>query len=674
MSGLAFDPRQSERRPDFALTVLRLIIPLLGIWAIYAQMSVLLGRTFHGLLSAAWLPAVSLLLFTIVCRKYRTDAIPTRSVSEPTDVAASRVIAFALLSISGLMTWRPGHPIAAAIYLLAAIFVLAWTGDRWTKSAIPGESGSAKRESIIVLIVMIASMIIALCEHRVNWDDAKYLHIVASTLDYPDHPMLVYENLHGVAGLKIYHPSVQLQTYELLVAAISKISGITHITVYYLILPPLWSALAVIAQWTLIRRLAGKHSALALVATFLLLAVWGSQRSYGAFAFDFVGRGIFLTFAVPALISAALDFAEKRTFLNWLHLFFGVWTGCMLTSTAYAVAPAAVILVLIACHGFAFKKLPDLMIGALAILWCPVLLAYVTWIAPIVVPIDVDSPGGAHFVFRGLQGRIALVLFAIAPFSLILVRWRSGSWLLRYVSICFLILLSGILLSFIGKYSSILSWRLLWAIPAPAIIGVGLAATIVFIQQRLASLPKLQTMTIPAVLALIVIAFVLAGKTVVFQNFRWPAPKVHQSPYNVARSLVDCSKSTDLILAPPEAAVPMAGLRGAPPLIAVRGHHLGYLSVQWGNEETVRRKRLFNVVQGKLNSPEDISWARAQLEAGSINRIMLTKQNSELDALRSLLRSLNVERLEKSSWEIWLPNTTAKEAMQFRTCVERIDK
>jgi hypothetical protein len=660
------------KRSDIFARVLRAAVLVTGVWAIYAQVSVLTRRTFHDLLSNAWIPALVVVLLVFISRKISIQNGSEVSKENPS-TTLQRVGLVALFSIIGFVIWRPGHPIAAAIYGVAVLWMLVSISDRINASAIPKENQSKQDSWGVVLIVMVASMIVALCEHRVNWDDAKYLHIVANTLEHPDEPMLLYENLHGVSGLKIFHPTVQLQTYELLVATIAKVFGIGHVQVYYLILPPIWAALSVIAQWILLRRIAGQHAALALIAVFVVLCVMGGHRSYGAFAFDFVGRGIFTTFAIPALISASLDYAEKRNIENWMYLFLITWTGCLLTSSAYAVVPVAVCLVLIACYGFSFSKVRDFLLGLLAVVWCPLLLAYVTFIAPVVIPLDVDSPGNAHTMFPRTQGKIALILFGLAPFFVLLARWHSARWLLRYTGLVSVILMNGVLLTFVGQHSSILSWRLLWAVPVPVVIGTGIAASIALVQHRYNSLAWVRLMAAPLGVAIIFLAFVFRGETAVFRNFGWPSPKMHKSAYNTARSFVQCSKPTDLVLAPPEIAIPMAGLVGAPSQIAVRSHHLAYLSAQWGREETGRRNRLFNIAQGKQASPEAIRWAKKQLEASTINRIFLDKEDQKIGPFRETLRSMNLDHVQMGSWEIWVLHTSPQESMQLRSCLNQAE-
>ena len=659
------------QRSDPFMVILRAAILVVGIWAIYAQVSVLIGRTFHELLTGAWIPALGLLFVTAAWRKSGPSIDIPASELQLSSEYRRRIILLALVSVAGVVIFRPGNWIAAAIYVIAVFMIFALIGDRLTQRTVPNESTSTKHQSWIVMIVIVASMVVTICDHRLNWDDAKYLRHVVNAIEYPDEPMMVYEHLHGVKELKIYHPSVRLQTYELTVAAISKLSGMSYLFVFYLLLPPIWAGLAVMAQWELIRRLAGKHATLALLATFVLLVVWGRYRSYGDFAFDFVGFGIFVMFAVPALILATLDFAEKRNLRTWILLFLATWTGCLFTSTAYAVAPVAVSLVLISCYGVLFPKIREFTFGFLATAWCPLLLAYVAFVAPIVPPIDVDSPGNAHFVFTGAQGRIALVLFAVAPFLLLFKRLQSSRWMLRYTALTFLILLSGFTLNWIGRVSSLLSWRLLWAIPVPVIIGVGFAAAIDICQKRLRLSGTRRNFTALAGLAALAFTFSITGKTVLYRNFQWPALKVDQTSYPDVLSLVQCSTPTDLVLAPTQVAVPTSGLLGAPSLIAVRGHYLSYLSGQWGEAETARRKRLLNVVQGKRNSMADIVWTRDQIFSGPINRIVLKKQQTNLQPLKDMLLSLKVDRVELNKWELWLPNTTGQEAMQLRSCLER---
>jgi hypothetical protein len=128
-----------------------------------------------------------------------------------------------------------------------------------------------------------------------------------------------------------------------------------------------------------------------------------------------------------------------------------------------------------------------------------------------------------------------------------------------------------------------------------------------------------------------------------------------------------------MVLAPPEMAIPMAGLIGAPSQVAVRSHHLAYLSAQWGQEETKRRNRLFNIVQGKLNTPEGIEWAKKQLDASSINRIFLAKDHPEVDPFRKTLEGLNLHHTALGDWEIWLLHDTQEEFMRLQTCLKQTE-
>ena len=672
------------RQQDVFERILHVVIEVLGIWGLYAQSSVLLGRTFRELLAGVWIPAVALVALKIVQRRWQPVHRTKDESEEPyagnpdgankdhrLSPRTSQVVVLALLSITGMVILIPGNLPALALYAFCAAFLLYRMGHRVRASTVPQAYESNKYQAATVLLVIFASMIVTLCEHRVNWDDANYLQKIASALEHQDQPMLVYENLHGIEDLKINHPGWRLQTYELMVAAISKWFGISHLFVYYLALPPIWAGLAVIAQWSLIRRLAGRHASLALISTFVVLAVWGHHRSFGAFAFDFTGRGIFLTFTMPALISATLHFAENSSFKTWLYLFLTVWTACLFSSAAYALAPVAVCFVLIACYGVSLNKVQAFACGVLATIWCLFIMVYFVVIAPVVPAVNVDAPGGAHTVFRGMQGRIAYILFALAPFFVWMARLKSSPWMLRYSILTALVLLNGIVLEFIGKYYSGLSWRLLWAVPIPLIIGVGIAAGIHACKEHFTLFRKLGHGASLIILALIAFGFAMTGRTVLFNNFGSPAVKMDKSAFPTVRALANCSNSADLMLAPTEIAVPVAGFIGAPSLIAVRNHFLSRLSVQWGKEETRRRKRLFDAVNGKRNTPEDMEWVRNQILSTPINRIVLNRKNEQLASMRNMLRSLKFNKVELGSWELWLPHTTPQQAIKLQKCLEQ---
>jgi hypothetical protein len=662
---------QSVSARDPFEKLLYVVVVILGVWGIYAQLTVLLGRSFLDLLAGTWISVLALGVFALILRGALRRGSAADWKHPEVGLSAPRVLGLAILAAAGLLIGGPGNPLVAGGYVLAMVLLAAMTGDHGMKFTVPQDFKRVEHRTGLVLLVLLAAIAVALGEHKANWDDANYLQTVANTLENQDQPLLVYENLHGVEDLKINHPAWRLQTYLLLVAGLAESLGVSYLKMYYLVLPPIWAGMAVIALWSILRRFAGSLAGLALATTFIVLVTWGSYRSYGSFSFAqlYTGRGIFLTFAVPALISATFQFAEKPNFRSWLYLFLTTWMGCLFSSTAYAVAPVAVALTLIACCGVTLRPFRRLMAGALAVAWCPLVMAYAVWVAPVVAAVDVDSRGGAHWIFSGTQGQVAFILFGLAPFFVVLARAQSSRWFLRYFALCFLIFFSGVVLDFSGKLFTGLSWRMLWAVPVPALIGVGTATGIDLCSKRVARNPKFRVVVTLILLASVAATFSFAGNTVVFRNFGWPRLKVDTSAFRVAQALVRCSKPTDLVLAPTRIAVPMAGLIAAPSLIGVRGHFLSRLSAQWGEEETQRRRRLFRMVAGKDVSAENIAWAQNEILTSPIRRIVLYRNDDKTGPLKDLLRSLDIPQAEIRGWEIWLPHNSTEEVAEVRSCL-----
>ena len=151
---------------DIFSRILRNTLILLGIWGMYAQISVLIGRSFHQLLTGSWLPLLVILFLIFYFRKPALQIKEKSEEGRAMDGGNRTLVLLGLASIAGMLIFRPGNPISALIYVSLVLISLSRIGDSVKTSTVPGENTYNQKQNWIVVVVIVASMIIALCEHR----------------------------------------------------------------------------------------------------------------------------------------------------------------------------------------------------------------------------------------------------------------------------------------------------------------------------------------------------------------------------------------------------------------------------------------------------------------------------------------------------------------------------
>lgn len=638
------------------VTVLDAAIALFASWTLYANALVFSGASFDALLRSSFVPLVATVGFLAWLRSGPRDgvaqaidgtALPPRLLLA--GVAAVAVAAWAATG-AWLACWILGLGIAALLWRTAA------------PAATHGRSEPEKRASpIAVGLAVVAAVVVTLCAHRADSDDALYLNLAVTALDRPGEPLLAVDGLHGEPDLPFQSSFYRLPAYELLVAAGSHTSGLDPAQVYYLWAPALGAALAVLAIAAALSALGARAPGLALAVSLLALLAWGdSHRTIGNFSFVrlFQGKALLATALVPAIVAYAARFLDRPDARRWALLAAAQIAALGLSATAIVVAPLAAALVLlsglgsswriVAAGGAASGYLPIAALLALAQAEPQTHFGRESTVTTVAAAVDTA-------LGHGVRAELALwALLATPAFA----TSASSRRLLAGIAVGGFLLLNPWLAPAIDGLQDGLGWRLLWAIPFPllfALLGDGLVAA------GPASVGGRAVSRLGA--AALVAVFVLAPApwTISAANRTQLArPDVKQGPgRNVALAAVAATPPDGAVLAPGEIACWIPTLRHHPRVVVVRSRFLDTVARGRGMaeaEERLRLQRYLEVPRGKTVAPpseSDASWFAGQLRRRRVDTVVVPVRLPWHREASRALRASGFVRRPSGAYEIW---------------------
>ncbi len=188
-------------------------------------------------------------------------------------------------------------------FLLAlAISVLPLAFKRHESPQLtPSGACRAHRDTLSILILVIAGILLTLFLHRPDADDELYLGMAFSLLDNADQPI---QNLPGY-GAGIYANEFSgIGAYEPLKAMVSYLTGLPLLDSYYLLVPSLMSALTVIITYRLLREFVPEGWLFGMLFFFVVMLAWGDvHRTLANFGFVrmFQGKSVLVSAVVPVL-------------------------------------------------------------------------------------------------------------------------------------------------------------------------------------------------------------------------------------------------------------------------------------------------------------------------------------------------------------------------------------
>lgn len=472
----------------------------------------------------------------LAARPGRADPVPAapppRGASRllPVNAAAgvAAAVLFAFTDVPWVVVW--------SLWLVAAGCAVVASADRSAevRAAVGGW------EVAIVAAWAVALALLALLLRGADADDAYYVHLASWVAAHGEFPLrdVAYSDQVFPA---LYFPPVF--SFEALAGVVANAAHVSAPSVVYLAVPPVSGVLIVLAFWRLLRawRVRARSAALTVAFVFLLFDA-PEHLTYGSFfvARVWQGKVLFLVILVPLLLALLQEYAAGGGRRRLLLLFAAGVAAVGLTSSAIFVVPV------IAAGGLApaIVRSPRSAVAGLAAacaypLGAGAVTLAVGGRAPAVYTASQTVPDVlAHYVLgTGVLALVALTAVLVGPTLL----GRPGRLVAGAVLLVGLLLTPGvppIILDLTGLGRVL--WRLNWALPAAALVGV--LATAV-------AAPRGRALTAAALCG----AIVLAGTPV------WSSP--HGGPLRIglrykiggtaaAHAILAQSGRGDVILAP----------------------------------------------------------------------------------------------------------------------------
>ena len=644
-------------------------------WTAYVHLITATHSSFNTLLQGlpfAALIAVAATIgwFHLAESTRRPDSASDRGGGATTPAAAStdcsgsvRMAPFIVLALAMLWTGllAAGMPYPVFWWVALTASFCAWVCNLRGTPHTAGDSdiGGGRHAAKITLVVAAAAIGVTLAASRPDPDDAFHLSIPATLLRFPQQPVLLHDTLYRLPDAPILTPFYRLGSYDVLIGTLSRITGIDHLAIAYLLLPSLFAALCVLAWAFLLRRIVPARWPSVLLILFLcVLALGEAHRAYGNFAFVrlFQGKAILATCMIPAITGSALLYARNGGIRYWLLLFAAQIAALGLAASALFAAPAAAALGLAGGWSANTASSRRFATGILA-------SAYVFAAAWVMTS---ATQGGHGFVSPNPMPTVPwiledtwgswstgiLLVALLAAWSFVRDRVRA-----RYLSAGAFFFLLTVLNPYtcrfvadhlVGVYTY---WRLTWALPLPLFLAVLLDGVI----ERAPGMRwKLLARCACLVLAGLAVAFgwhfgTLRGANSV--TLGMPGLKVYPVEYPVARQVAEKVPEHGVVLAPELVALWLPTFVVHPQLVGAR---IPYLTQAFAPAEAKTRRSLMLYVAGQYRPPGSAAWFAHALQEYGLTAVVFVHSAPWRAEMAGVLESQAWRPLSSGAYEIWV--------------------
>ncbi|WP_429197902.1 DUF6077 domain-containing protein [Luteibacter sp. W1I16] len=540
----------------------------------------------------------------------------------------------------------------------AAVSYFVYTA-RSARSLPDATTGSHERQWPWPLALMcIANALLALWVVRPDQDDAFYVGVSAFAAGHPGEALLAFDPMLVERSWPLIFPSYRFASYELLVAAIAHVSGMSAITITHVALPPLAAAAAILATYSLAREL---RIGAALVTTFvfmLLTVVLGeTARSPANFGFDriFQGKAVLLSVIIPSIYTFTFRCARHRQGRKDLYVLGCAYLAAIGTSNfGMLIAPIAGLTAAAATYGAdrSFRR-RSLEAGALALIPLP----YLVWVAAAshagsaLANVPLESAGQIWTSTFGRYGQFLIAFtLLIAP---ALTRDRVTRRLLSIPTLIFLgVGLNPLLSAYIARFLTTppVYWRMTWQMPVLIVSATAVAMLIGKVAIRNKQLPR--NAIYPC--ALLGISAMLLWLTQFSTwskangtSWAFAQPKLIPADADTAKIALHHAQPTGRILAPDNVSSIMAMTENHPPLVVARSMYIYMLRDLIPRDDYEKRMRLAMWVNGSA----DIDSAQLANDLGALDVRVVVRQK---DTAATALREAGFTPVAESAYEtIW---------------------
>ncbi len=602
--------------------LLEIVTVLAAVWQLYGTAVVRFEQSFTTLLQ--FLPLALIGGIALVWALGPLLADPPPEAPQPTrSIHPGWALVPAAIAVGAAYAWHhqqaPWWLVWTGLVATAATLVVGTPAAAHPVRATP-------RTALLLVAAVIAGACLPLWIHLPEGDDAYYLNQVVATVEHPDLPLLSFDGMHGDTRAPIQQVGHKAQLYETLASVVSWLTGHPGGDAYYIYLPPVTGALAVLTTWALAVTLCGRRAGTFATVAFLLIAVsWGGHYyAYGNYTFNriFQGKGVAFTLGLPLCALFGLRFGLDPNWRTLIYVAAAQIAAASATSSALVIAPVAAALGALAGIRADRSALKVLAGGALSALPCVGML----WL----VKMDIDALPKRPFAGERLDVRVLmgggddLRTFlgpALLPGVLALGRASGSGLLLRYLLVALLFLYNGVTTDFLGTHAGThLSWRGYWAVSYPVVLAMGVGIAL----DRLWCRPSRWPRWVGAGLALASLAgFVRAGPWT-FIRTDWADWKVPAYHADVAHAIVGLTVPGSIALLQTHIAERVAGLEGRPKIVNARRIYVRNLERYWGRREALHRQYLLRFVDH--GEEVDYEWALQELETRCIDLLVPSRK------------------------------------------------
>jgi hypothetical protein len=459
----------------------------LAAWAVMLQIGVQLGIRF-ALVPWLLIPAALAGLLGIRVAGSAPGALPDAGVRDAPQRASARVagllavmVASAGTAFAGIRLEANGSPGSVIFFgvLLTALAVGLWLGPRGKSARIvPEEAPQPPSHMAVTVLMGLCLLVLPLLFHRGDTDDAHYLNMSVGMMVDP-RPILTFDTLLGDPAQPLFVPTYRVEVHQALLAALSAATGVRVIEVAHLLWPPFAALLLFLSLRLMCRQFAGKEWLLALLICLSVLFVYGFQhQSYGNFSFMRLQQAKSIVFvALPPLIYVfALRFWQHGRAGDWMMLAAIQAAGTGLSANAIFLNAFTLLIVGLALFSAGPAQFARLVLLGLSGFW--------TVAVALLVLLTTGAVEAEYTFVRTVLEDVEFVLDYRAGgafVGLLFASWLFlDGWLRRFMIFVLAFFTLIVLNPFIHRplaeaLTGNLNWRLFFALPVPALLGIALA-------------------------------------------------------------------------------------------------------------------------------------------------------------------------------------------------------
>ena len=648
-------------------SVLILGTSLFASWTALCYFMVFTGGSFVQLLQWSPLAIVAGLAGAWLC-PYEGSAHATSSPQPPTAGGREKAIRnWPLLAyLAGFMLLdRLAAPWEAlwAMQLVGSILVLCHIYRSGADPSCSNRSPAGNGNSATVIVLMLCGAALTLISHRPDIDDAQYLNFVVTAMDFPQDALYSRSGLWPDPSMPLEYPIYRLHSYELLVAALSQVTGLDHQALYYLALPALFGAAAVLVHWQLAHYLLPRVAiSILIIWLTLIIALGETHRAFGNFAFVrlFQGKAVLVTIALPFCLLLGLRFAESPGWRRGLALGMIIVCSLGLSSSALVTVPlivgatGAAALLNMERRNIKFIMLGAALFAAGFAAIGAAILSDASLGSGLYGGVQPSVTNGLHMVLGdGLLGTLVLGLLPLA--ALFVADKRRGKIFSATILIFVLTLLNPWTAPFLAEmFDLALQWRIFWALPLVLSAALALAG---LSNRLLADWPRVPSAVLPGLT--MVTLLLLSNRSSLSEangvTIGMPEAKVAPFDHALARDIVDDAPGRPAIYAPVSISAWVTTFRNHPYPAFVRIDYFSFADIQQhaGVEEINRRKRLFDILEGHDEYASLPNFLQEQLANDEPRYVVYPREIAMAKTIGAVLAQAHYHRERRGPYEVW---------------------